>query len=140
MTKHISSKRRARKTTAREQRELGLPADCTIETIDLHDPDLAPEHRERFIAGIRVEVARLDEQIGNWYRHRGECNIEGCDCGGSELAHQVETMCSHILAAKELFGAVIIDDQRTPYFVRFLKDCDGGDEALALLLAAKQAQ
>jgi hypothetical protein len=84
-------KRGKRRATAAEQRKYGLTKDTVVEDVDLHDPNLAPEHRERFIAMIKAEVTRLDETIGLWYRHRGECRIEGCDCGGNNLIEQADS-------------------------------------------------
>jgi hypothetical protein len=135
MKKH-TAKKRVRKASTAEQRKLGLPKDCTVEEVDLHDPNLAPEHRDNFITGVRSEVVRLDEIIGSWYRHRGECGDPECDCGGNDLAERVENLCGHLLACKELFGVIIIDDYS--HFRRFVKDF-GGD-AYARLTATERAQ
>jgi len=105
--RNTTAKRKLRKATAAERRRLGLAKDATIETVDLHDPNLAPEHRDHFITGIKTEVARLDELIAYWYRHRDQCRIEGCDHGRAELSDQVRNLLSHLLAAKELFGVII---------------------------------
>jgi len=126
-----------RKATAAERRRLGLPKDCIVEDVDLHDPNLAREHRERFIATVKAEVTRLDELIGPWYRHRGECQIESCDCGGNDLIEQAEIICNHLLAAKELFGAIIIDDHR--HFARLVKEF-GDDDTYAALTKTERAQ
>jgi hypothetical protein len=120
MNNSIERKITRRKATAKERRELGLPKGGMIEDIDLHDPNLAPEHRAAFIAGIRAKVAELDERIGRWYRHRGECGIDGCDCGLGALAEQAEMLCGHLFAAKQLFGVFLVDEH--PQFVRFVKD------------------
>jgi hypothetical protein len=90
------------------------------ETINLSDPNLDPEHRDLFIEAVRGKVAQLDELVANWYRHRGECNIEGCDCGGNALTEEVETMCSHLLFIKQRFGELLIGSY--PAFGRLVKD------------------
>ena len=130
------AKRKRRKATAAERRRLGLGKGAMIETVDLHDQNLAPEHRDRFTNAINAEVARYDELIAAWYRHRGECHIAGCDCGGQHLAEQVEKLCPHLFAVKHLFGVIIIDDH--PHFRRFVKEF-GGD-AYARLTATACAQ
>jgi hypothetical protein len=130
-------RQRKRKATLYEQRKLGLPADCMVVTVDLHDPNLAPEHRDRFIAMVKAEVTQLDEQIGLWYRHRGECQIEDCDCGGNSLIERAEIMSNHMPGIKNLFGEIIIDDHRN--FARLVKEF-GGEDAYAALTATKRAQ
>jgi hypothetical protein len=120
---------RRRKANARERKF--LPKDCTVEEVDLEDPNLAPHHRDNFIAAIRGEVTGLDELIGRWYRHRGECGDPDCDCGGNELIAQAETLCGHLLAAKELFGVILITDY--PFFARLVKEF--GRDAHAVLSA-----
>jgi hypothetical protein len=121
---------RHQRRKANKQERKFLPKDCMVTEIDLTDPNLAPEHRDNFIKAIRSRAAQLDEVITNWYRHRGECRIEGCDCGGEAIAEQVEIACSHLWFIKHTFGEAIVD--RHPYFVRFLKDyaVDGLYEAL----------
>src|SRR5262249_19086910 len=135
MKKHTARKK-LRKATAAERRKLGLPEGATMETVDLHDPNLAPEHRDNFIRIVKCEIVRLDELIGRYYRHRGECGNPDCDCGLSDLAERAEIMCGHMLACKELFGAIIIDDHCN--FVHFVKEF-GGD-TYALLTTTERAQ
>jgi hypothetical protein len=89
-------------------------------TINLDDPNLAPEHRDGFIAAVKGRVAELDECIASYYRHRGQCGLEGCDCGLASLAEQTSTMCGHLRFIKERFGEIIAE--RYPAFNRFLKE------------------
>jgi hypothetical protein len=133
---HSTLPKHERKATRAERRRLGLPKGATITEVDLCDPKLQAEHRESFITAVRADVTRLDEMIGLWYRHRGECGDPNCDCGAGDLAAQAETACGSLLAIKALFGVVIIDDY--PHFVRFAKDF-GGD-AYERLSATKGAQ
>jgi hypothetical protein len=109
----------------------GLKVEVT-ETINLSDPNLAPEHRDGFITAVKTRVAELDELIANWYRHRGECRIEGCDCGGDDLAEQASIMCNHLWFIKNRFGEILVGGY--PYFNRFLKEGLKSDayESLAL--------
>jgi hypothetical protein len=112
-----------RKANAKGGKLLRLSNGCRIkvtETINLSDPNLAPEHRARFIMAVKSGVAELDELIASWYRHRGECCIEGCDCGGDDLAEQAITMCNHIWFIREKFGETLVDGY--PHFNRFLKE------------------
>jgi hypothetical protein len=136
MAKTTRSKK-LRKASAAEFRRFGLPAGhkMRIETVDLEDPNLAPEHRDNFIGAIRAEIVRLDELIDAWYRHCGECNIPDCDCGGDELAEPAQIVCSHLLAVKELFGQAIIDD--FPCFARFVRECEGGGDKLYAALTSQ---
>jgi hypothetical protein len=90
-----------------------------VTEVNLSDPDLEPEHRNRFISMVKCEVAQLDELIGRWYR-RPECNVPDCDCGGSAIAERVEIMCSHLWFIKDTFSEAIIDNY--PHFGRFIKD------------------
>ena len=113
----------------------GLKVKVT-ETINLSDPNLDPEHRNKFIGLVRGEVAKLDELIANWYRHRGECQIEGCDCGGNDLAEQASTMCNHIWFIKNQFGETLMGGY--PYFDRFLRE--GLEPADYESLASHRAQ
>jgi hypothetical protein len=96
-----------------------------VETINLTDPNLDPRHRDDFTNLVKAEVTTLDELIGRWYRHAGECRSEGCDCGGEALAERAEIMCCHLLFIKRTWGEVIIDQH--PSFAKFTKEC-GGDE------------
>jgi|SRR6516164_571147 hypothetical protein len=128
-----SNAKRLRKATAAERRRMGLPKDSTVEEVNLHDPNLAPEHRERFTSAIKMKLAELDEKIGLWYKHRGECGNPDCDCGGNDLIEQAEMMCGHALAIKQLFGEVIID--RYPHFARLVREF--GDDARAALGGGK---
>jgi hypothetical protein len=100
----------------------GLKVKVT-ETINLSDPNLALGHRDRFIMLVKGRVAQLDELIASWYRHRGECRIEGCDCGGDDLAEQAGTMCTHLSFIKDTFGEAIIDGY--PHFGRLVKEAFG---------------
>src|SRR5262249_49968501 len=134
--RNTTAKRKLRKATAAERRRLGLAKDATIETVDLHDPNLAPEHRDHFITGIKTEVARLDELIAYWYRHRDQCRIEGCDHGRAELSDQVSNLLSPLPAVKDLFGVIITADPR--HFGRYVKEF--GPDAYAMLTATERAQ
>jgi hypothetical protein len=131
------SKSRQRNASATERRLLGVPkgSRLKVEDIDLEDPNLAPEHRDNFITAIKVEVARLDELIGSWYRHRAECGDPDCDCGGNELIERAKMMCGHVLAIKMLFGLAIIDDYAQ--FARLVREF-GGTAAHRQLAAEKQ--
>jgi hypothetical protein len=113
-----------RKPTRAERKRLPKGIE-TIEEVDLSDPNLEPYHRDNFIKAVRMEAARLDALIERYYRHRGQCNIPDCDCGGGELANQAEQLCSHLLFIKRTFGQVIIDDH--PSLARFVKEC--GEES-----------
>jgi hypothetical protein len=110
--------RHQRREANREERKF-LPKNCLVTKINLSDPNLEPEHRDRFINAVKAEVARLDELIGLWYR-RPECNVPDCDCGHSALAEKAEIMCSHLLFIKGFFGEAVIDGY--PHFGRFVKD------------------
>jgi hypothetical protein len=119
------ARNKRRKPTAAERKL--LPASIeSVETVDLSDPNLDPFHRDNFIKAIRLEAARLDALIELYYRHRGECNIPDCDCGG-ELAEQAEKLCSHLFFIKHAFGQIIIDDH--PSLARFVKECGEEDHA-----------
>jgi hypothetical protein len=123
----VSSKQRQRnirKATAVERRKFSLGADATVEIIDLNAPNLAPEHCDNFIAMVRRGALEIDELIGRWYRHHGACGDPDCDCGGNHLAEQAELICSDMLAAKQLFGVVMIDHYQQ--LRRFVQDF-GGD-------------
>jgi hypothetical protein len=87
--------------------------------INLSDPNLAPEHRDHVIMAAKSRIAKLDELIANWYRHRDECRMEECDCGVNDLAEQVSMMCHFLWVIKNRFGETLIGDY--PYFDRFLK-------------------
>jgi hypothetical protein len=90
-----------------------------VTEVNLSDPDLEPEHRNRFISMVKCEVAQLDELIGRWYR-RPECNVPDCDCGGNAIAKKAEMVCSHLWFIKNAFGEAVIDNY--PHFGRFVKD------------------
>src|SRR5262249_26324112 len=120
---------RRRKPNARERKF--LPKNCVVEEVDLSDPNLASEHRDGFIMAIRGEVVGLDELIGSWYRHRGECGDPDCDCGGNALIERAEALCSHLMFIKDTFGQTIID--RYPNFARLVKEF--GRDAYAALTA-----
>jgi hypothetical protein len=102
--------------------------------VDLHDPNLAPEHRDSFIRIVKAEAARLDEFTAMLYRHRddpkyGVSNI-------ADLAEQVRNLCGHLLACKELFGVIIIDNY--PHLARLLQNFS--DANYARLTATERAQ
>jgi hypothetical protein len=123
--------RHERRKANAQERKTGLSKDCEVEEIDLSDPNLSREHRDRFIAAIKSAVASLDEAIGFWYRHHDQCTIEGCDCGGEELAEQAMALCNHLLFIKDTWGEAIIDDH--PSFARFVKEGDQVGGAYELL-------
>jgi hypothetical protein len=118
--------RKWRRATAAERRRLGLDKGDRIQEIDLTDP----QEPARFICEIKGKLAALDELVGRYYRHRGECNIPGCDCGLTVLAEQVENACSYVSLIKDGFGEIIIDSY--PYIARFVKEF-GGDDTYAAL-------
>src|SRR5262245_47757862 len=106
----MTMNRKARRKANANRGKLGRLSNGlkVTETINLSDPNLAPEHRARFIGLVRGEVAGLDELIASWYRHRGECDIEGCDCGEADLAERACTMCNHLWFIKNQFGEILI--------------------------------
>jgi hypothetical protein len=126
-----TARKRLRKATAAERRKLGLGKGATVEEVNLRDLNLAPEHREHFTTMVKAKVAELDELIGRWYRHRGECGDPDCDCGGNYLIEEAEKMCGPVLAVKQIFGETIID--RYPHFARLVKEF--GPDAYAALSA-----
>jgi hypothetical protein len=97
-----------------------LPKNCRVEEIDLTDPNVDQRHRDQFTTIVKAEVAELDERICSWYRHVGECGIEGCDCGLKALVEKAEIMYSHLRFIKEAWGEVIIDQH--PYLAKFTKE------------------
>ena len=112
-----------RKANAKKRKLHRLPDGRAVEiteTINLSDPNLAPERRNEFIGLVRGEVAGLDELIASWYRHRGECDIEGCDCGEGNLAERACTMCNHLWFIRNQFGETLIGEYF--HFNRFLKE------------------
>jgi hypothetical protein len=111
-------KRNERKVTAKERRLLGTA---------LSNPD----HRDIFIGVIRMELVRLDELIGLWYRHRPER-----DCGANGITKQVTVLCNHLLLIKKAFGRTFIDDY--PMFARFVKDCVNGNHTYERLIASER--
>ena len=70
-----------RKATARGRKRPSWAKGAKIETINLSDPNLDPWHRDNFVKAIRSEATRLDELTARWFRHEGQCQIDGCDCG-----------------------------------------------------------
>jgi hypothetical protein len=110
--------RHKRRRANRQERKF-LPKNCLVTEVDLTDPNLEPEHRNRFVNAIKGEVAQLDELIGRWYR-RPECNVPDCDCGGNAIAKKAEMVCSHLWFIKNAFGEAVIDNY--PHFGRFVKD------------------
>jgi hypothetical protein len=112
-----------RKANAQERKFVRLSNGRKVkvtETINLSDPNLAPEHRTNFITLVKTRVAGLDELIASWYRHHDQCDIEGCDCGADELAEHASIMCSHLAFIKHRFGEVLIHGY--PHFDRFVKE------------------
>jgi hypothetical protein len=112
------NRRVRRKANAKERKF--LPKDCEVVEVNLSDPNLSPEHRNRFIEAVRGKVAALDEMVAGWYRHRGQCRIEGCNCGRDVLAEGASIMCSHLYFIKQRFGEYLIADY--PHFNRFVKE------------------
>jgi hypothetical protein len=62
----------------------------------------------------------LDELVASWYRHRGQCHIEGCDCPQNDLAEQASIICNHLCFIKNRFRETLIDAY--PYFNRFVRE------------------
>jgi hypothetical protein len=116
--------RRARRKANAKKRKLHRLPDgrmvAVTETINLSDPNLAPAHRTNFITAVKGRVAELDELVASWYRHRGQCHIEGCDCGQDDLAEQASIMCNHLWFIKNRFGETLIDAY--PHFNRFVRE------------------
>jgi hypothetical protein len=129
-------RKKLRKATAAERRKLGLPKGSTIEHVDLHDPNLVPEHRDNFIAGVKNEAACLDEFIAMLYRHRDDSRYGISANDMTDLAEQAKNLCGHLLACKELFGVVIIDDY--PHLARLLQNFSSAN--YARLTATERAQ
>jgi hypothetical protein len=125
MVFRISNQVRRRKATATERRKFGLPKGSTVEHVDLHDPNLTSEHRDNFITAVRAEAARLDEFTAMLYRHRDDPKY-GVD-NIADLAEQTKNLCGHMLACKELFDVVIIDDY--PHLARLLQNFSGANYA-----------
>jgi hypothetical protein len=136
MTLKIPNQVKQRKATVAERRKFGLPkgSTITIEHVDLHDPNLAPEHRDNFITGVRAEAARLDEFTAMLYRHRDDPEY-GVD-NIADLAEQTKTLCGHLLACKELFGVILVDDY--PHLARLLQNFSAAN--YARLTATERAQ
>jgi hypothetical protein len=131
------SNRHERRRANKEERKF-LPKGCEVTDIDLNDPNLTPEHRDRYIAAIKARVAQLDEMIGRWYR-RPECNVPDCDCGQSAIAEGAEIMCPHLQFIKVTFGEAVIDNY--PHFGRFIKDhAVNPDETYESLASSRRRQ
>src|SRR5262249_20106498 len=118
--RNTTAKRKLRKATAAERRRLGLAKDATIETVDLHDPNLAPEHRDHLLTGIRPGVPLWNKRTRSWPRHRDQCRMEGGDHGRGKLSNKVSTLLPPLPPAKKFFGVIIIDDHR--HFGRYVKE------------------
>jgi hypothetical protein len=118
-----------RKAIAKKRKLHRLPDGHMVavtETINLSDPNLALEHRTDFITAVKGRVAELDELVASWYRHRGQCHIEGCDCGKDDLAEQASIMRNHLWFIKNRFGETLIDAY--PHFNRFVREALEPDE------------
>jgi hypothetical protein len=119
----VMNRHARRKANARRGEFVRLSNGCTVkvtETINLSDPNLDPVHRTNFITLVKTRVAQLDELIASLYRHQGECDIDGCDCGAGELAEEASIMCNHLYFIRHRFGETLIDGY--PYFNRFVKE------------------